>query len=425
MSLWSMLLREIAYRKLNFLLGWAGISAAIALLVGVLTCLQFHAVRSEDLVSRKEKETKAVMAALRSDLKKSMQRLGYNAIVLPKDQSLGDWYAEDYTATTMPESWAPRLADTSELLDRYLPRLRQKLKWEEKQWTILVVGVGQEHVLETSVSDGTPLTNAIRRGSCIVGYELHHALDLKTGADIAILRRVFHVEKCERELGTKDDISIWMNLADAQELMNKPGAINEILIVEHLSVWGNLAEVRRRMTGVLPDCQVVEIASETMSRTHARIKVAEEAQASVKQEREQRDLLQAERRNAMTQLAPLGFLACAVWIGCLMYLNVRERALEIGVLRAIGFQAADIRVLILSKACLLGVVGGLAGFALGTTVAILLEARAQASTAMALGIALGQFGLAVAMAVAACVIGSWLPARIAVAMDPAEVLHEE
>jgi putative ABC transport system permease protein len=179
------------------------------------------------------------------------------------------------------------------------------------------------------------------------------------------------------------------------------------------------------MAGVLPDCQVVEIASETMSRTHARIKVAEEAQAGVTQERKQRDLLQAERRSAMTHLGPLGFLACAVWIGCLMYLNVRERAPEIGVLRAIGFQAADVRVLILSKACLLGVGGGLAGFALGTAVAMLLEVRAQAGTAMELGIAWEQFGLAVALAVAAGVIGSWLPVRIAVAMDPAEVLHEE
>jgi len=125
-----MMLQEIAYRKLNFLLGLAGISAAIGLLVGVLSSLQLHAIRSDELVSRKEAETKAVMATLRTDLKKSMQRLGYNAIVLPKDQSLGDWYADDYAANTMPESCSPRLAGAKDLVD--LPQLRQKLKWEEK-----------------------------------------------------------------------------------------------------------------------------------------------------------------------------------------------------------------------------------------------------------------------------------------------------
>jgi len=425
MSIWSMMLREIAYRKLNFFLGLAGVSAAVALLVGVLTGLQFHAVRSDEIVSRKEQETQAVMAGLRSDLKQAMQRLGYNAIVLPKNQPLGDWYAEDYAAITMPESWAPRLAGTRELVDRYLPRLRRKLKWEEKQWTILVVGVGQERVLDTSVGQAGPLAGAIPPGSCVVGYELHQALGLQRGEEIRVLGRTFRIDKCEQELGTKDDISIWIPLADAQQLLNQPDAINEILIVEHLSVWGNLAEVRRRMADVLPDCQVVEIASETLARTHARVKVAEEAQAAVAQEKEKRALLQAERRSAMTKLVPLGFLVCAAWIGILMVVNVRERAPEIGVLRAIGFRAGDVRTLVLSKACVLGVVGGLAGFALGTAAAMLLEVRGQSDTAMGWGIALEQLGLAQAMGIAACVLGSWFPARVAAALDPAEILHEQ
>jgi len=338
---------------------------------------------------------------------------------------LGDWYAEDYAANTMPESRAQRLDGTRELVDRYLPRLRRKLKWEEKQWAVLVVGVGQERVLDTSVGQAGPLSGAIPPGSCVVGYELHQALGLQRGEEIRVLGRVFRIDKCERELGTKDDISLWIPLADAQQLLNQPDAINEILIVEHLSVWGDLAEVRRRMADVLPDCQVVEIASETRARTHARVKVAEEAQAAVAQEKEKRALLQAERRSAMTKLVPLGFLACAAWIGILMYGNVRERAPEIGVLRAIGFRAGDVRSLVLSKACVLGVAGGIAGFALGTAAAMLLEVRGQSGTALGWRIALEQLGLAEAMAIAACVLGSWLPARVAAALDPAEILHEQ
>jgi hypothetical protein len=153
------------------------------LLVGILSSLQFHVVRSDELVSRKEAETEAVKATLRSDLKKAMQHLGYNAIVLPKDQSLGDWYAEDFAANTMPESRAAQLAGTRELVDRYLPQLRQKLTWEERQWMILVVGVGRERILDTSVCEGAPLARTIPRGSCVVGYELHNALGLKTGQE--------------------------------------------------------------------------------------------------------------------------------------------------------------------------------------------------------------------------------------------------
>ena len=425
MTIWSMVLREIAYRKLNFLLGLAGVAAASALLVGMLTSLQLHAARADALAARQQAQTQTVMAELRSDLRRAMQQLGYNAIILPQDQDLSDWYAEDYAVQTMPLAWAARLDGTTQLADRYVPRLRQRLKWEEQQWTVLVIGVGRERVLDTSVCGDEPLAEVIPRGRCVVGYELHHALELQTGDAITLLGRSFEILRCQRELGTKDDISIWLDLADAQELLDKPEAINEILIVEHLAVWGDVAEVRRRVAAVLPECQVVEIASETMSRAHARVKVAEESRASLEQERDKRALLLAERRSTIRQLAPLGALAGAIWIGFLMVFNVRERAAEIAVLRAIGFRAADMRALVLSKACLLGLVGGLAGFVLGLALATLLEVRAQGEAALQLGITLQHLGLAVTLGVAVCMLGSWLPARAAAAMDPAEILQQE
>ncbi len=425
MSIWSMVLREIAYRKGAFLIGVIGIAVAIALLVGVLTSLQMHTARSDELVSLKEEQTRVAMDSLRSDLRKAMQRLGYNALILPRDQSLGDLYAEDYAAHSMPESWATRLDGTAQVVDRYLPQLRRKLTWGERQWTVLIVGVGAERILDTSVCEDVPLVPAIERGCCVLGYELHHALGLSVGEEITVAGHPLRVQTCEQELGTKDDISIWVNLADAQALTDQPGRINEILIVEHLSVWGDVAEVRRRVAEVLPECQVVEIASDTLSRAHARIKVAEEARASLEQEREARARLDAARRGAAARLVPLGFLTCAVWIGVLMYVNVRQRAAEIGVLRALGFHAGDVRRLILSKACLLGVVGGLVGFVCGAGGVLLFEARAAAGVAIGCRSVVSQFGLAEAMAVAACVVGSWIPAGIAGAMDPAEILNEE
>ena len=424
MSIWTMMIREIAHRKVNFLLGLAGVSAAVGLLIGVLTCLELHDARSEEIVTGKEEETRAVLGELRSDVKKAMQGLGYNAVILPKDQPLGDWYAQDYAAKTMPESRASRLADTKGLVDRYLPRLRQKLKWEEKQWTIIVVGLGEERILDTNVCEDKPLVDAVSGGGCVVGYELHSALGLVAGEEIAVLGKRFRVKKCERELGTKDDITIWTNLADAQELLDKPELINEIMLVEHLSVWGNTTEVRRRVADVLPDCQVVEIASETLARAHARIKVAEEAKTTIQRETEKRALLQAERRRVLMRSLPLGSLACATWIGFLMYLNVRDRAPEIGVLMTLGFRSGGVRTLVLSKALLLGGVGGLLGFALGTGAAFLLETGGHASPAIGMVAVLEYFGLALVLGIATCILGSWIPARAAVAMDPAEVLHE-
>ena len=96
---------------------------------------------------------------------------------------------------------------------------------------------------------------------------------------------------------------------DAQQLLGQPNMINEILLVEHLEVWGRSAEVRRRIAEVLPDCQVVEMASETMSRAHAHAKVAEEARAAVEQERQRQASLAA-------RTIPRDQDVCsAVWLG--------------------------------------------------------------------------------------------------------------
>ncbi|MFW6171225.1 MAG: hypothetical protein ACODAD_12100 [Planctomycetota bacterium] len=268
MSIWAMMGREIAYRKLNFLLGMIGVVVAIGILASILTSLSVHEARSDQIVAEKEKETEAARAALASDVRKAMHHLGYNAVVLPRDQSLGDYYAEDYAAQTMPESWAERLAGTKQVVDRYLPRLQRKVNWRERNWTILIVGIGNEHILDTSVSDDTPSVENISSGDCIVGHELAAALDLKPNQEIDILGESYRIAECRKELGTKDDITIWMALSDAQDLLGLTDQINEIAVVEHLSVWGQEEEVQRAVAEVLPQCQVVEVKSQTDTRAH-------------------------------------------------------------------------------------------------------------------------------------------------------------
>jgi putative ABC transport system permease protein len=425
MSLWTMLLREIAHRKLNTLIGLLGVVASTACLVGVLLSLEMHEARTEAIVRRKEAETRAARKALESHVRNAMHRLGYNAIVLPQDQPLGDWYADDYARHLMPEAWCARLDETQQLVDRYLPRLRRKIDWAERKWTIIVVGVGEERILDTSVCSPVPLVDPTPPGSCVLGYELHTAWDLHVGDVITVQGTQFTVDRCAKELGTKDDITLELNLADAQKLAGQPGKINEILLVEHLSVWGRLEEVQRRIAEVLPECQVVEIASETLSRAHARIKVAEEAQAAVGRERERRARLQAERARIVRRFVPLGLSLCALWVTIQMYLNVRDRAQEIGVLMAQGFRARAVGHLIYAKAIVQGIAGGVIGFIVGGSTAVAFQHTWTGIAALHAATVFEYFGMAVVMSAIACLLGSWLPASLAVRMDPAVVLRHE
>jgi hypothetical protein len=423
MSIWTMVVREAAYHRLGFLLALVSVSAAVASLVGALTLLDLHDAHTEQLLAGRAAETQAMMDAVRRDVKKAMHRLGYNAIILPKAQSLGDWYADDYAVETFPETEAAKLRTTRELCERYLPRLRQKVRWEEQKWTVMVAGVGEEHILETAVSEADPLVKAPPPGACALGYELHHALGIEPGGQITIRGRTIPVARCEPEQGTKDDITIWLSLADAQALLNRPGRINEILIVEHLSVWGNLKEVRRRVEAVLPACQVVEIASETMARTHARRKVAEEAAAAMQRQREKRAALKAQMARNAWIVVPLVLLLCGVWIGLLMYGNVRDRAGEMGTLMALGFRPRTLQAIVLSKAALIGTIGAVAGFVLGRAGAGLWRSPDAALASWSGTGMWAHLTAALGVAFTICLLASWLPARAVSLLDPADVLR--
>lgn len=420
MTVWGMVRRELVQQPGSFLLCLAAGVATSGLLVAAGVRLAVHDARNEELLRRKTVATQILMEGLKTDVRNAMHRLGYNAIILPKDQPLADWYAEDYATRTMPESWATRIAEAHGLAERYLPRLRRKLKWTEAKRTVLVVGSGEEHVLEATVSKCEPLVPVVPRGMCRLGYELHGGR-IQPGAEITIEGRVFRVAGCQPELGTKDDITIWMSLADAQELLDLQGCINEILIVEHADIWGNLPEVRHRVAALLPQCRVVEIASQTLARLHARREVAAESAAALRREREKQAALRAARRKTMAAFGVAGFLVCALWVGIFMFLNVRERRAELAILSAVGFAAGRLTSLVVLKALLMGLVAGLWGSLLGW-----LAGLAGAEAALVSVVTLwGWLAGAVALTVAASLLGSWLPALSAARLDPALILGRE
>ncbi len=426
MWVWRLAVREVLHRKVSSLLALVLVTVAVASLVGALTLLRAHDAQTDLILRLKEAETAGKMAALEDTVERAMDRLGYNATVLPEGQSLDDWYADDYAAGTMPEGYAERLLGAGDVAERVLARLRQKVKWEEHGWTVIVVGVGREMFPASSGEEQKPLVEAIPAGAVILGHELHGALGLGAGDALTLLGGDFTVAGTRTQSGLKDDVTIWMNLDEAQALFGKEGLINEVLIVEDLSVWGDLGAVREAVEEALPGCRVVQNLSETAAREHARTKTAEEARASVERERTARANLRARWKTLATALVPLTLLVCGGSIMFLAYGNVRERAVEIGTFAALGCRAWQVQALVLARSLLLGLVGGVLGVLCGTVVGWqLIRAGAEAAGsappaadpwALAAGL-----GVAVALSVAA----GWLPARMCARQDPADVLRGE
>ena len=67
MQIRNLVLKEIKRRKLNFFLGLISIVFAVTAFTGALTMLQIHDLKTIEIISFKEKETKDRMAVLEDD----------------------------------------------------------------------------------------------------------------------------------------------------------------------------------------------------------------------------------------------------------------------------------------------------------------------------------------------------------------------
>lgn len=210
------------------------------------------------------------MAALEDDVRKITVNLGFNVLVLPEAQNLGDLFADDYAAETMPEEYAERLARSRvATINHVLPSLQRKVKWPEQNRTILLMGVRGEVYLHRP-DNQKPILEAVPPGGVVVGYELHRSLGIEMGQTIEVMGRTFTVSRLNPERGTKDDITLWINLREAQKMLGLPGRINGILALDCTCAADRLSLIREEILKILPDTQVIEFASQAMARAEAR-----------------------------------------------------------------------------------------------------------------------------------------------------------
>jgi len=374
-----MLIKEIAHRKLNFLLGLVSVAAAVALLVSVLT-----------MSDASERETVRLM-----------RDMGFNILIVPKNTDMADFWSEDFAKEEMPEEYVHDLANSGIITIRHLvATLQKKIVWRDRK--VLLTGVLPEAPVRGREKK-PPMGYTIPRGRVYVGFELARSLKIKEGGTITILGKDFVVERCLQEAGSKDDIRIYGDLHDVQEVLRKPGKINVIEALRCLCTGVELGNVRDSIARVLPNTNVAERGSIAVARAETR-KMVEKYAAFI---------------------IPTVFLVCAVWVGLLSLSNVRERRQEIGILRALGFGSGRIATLFLGKAFLLGLLGAAVGFAVGTGIALQFGPQIFHLTAKKINPVYALLVWSAVGSPALCALASYLPAVVAITQDPAVTLQEE
>ena len=120
MNILELVVKEIRHRKLNFFLSVFAVIMATSSLICSVMLLRVHDLRTSEILQNKEAELKARMDKLKDDTRKSMLKLGFNLVILPKEQNLADWYSDDFSVKYMPESYADHLAASDIIYIRHI-----------------------------------------------------------------------------------------------------------------------------------------------------------------------------------------------------------------------------------------------------------------------------------------------------------------
>ena len=357
---------------------------------------------------------------------KELDALGANILILPKSASLQDYYSADLQDEEFPEEYVARLSSSDmQGLDNLSPKLSVPAEIEGRRFTLTGILPKSEFqakaawqgagifsrpqgcgVVATPTGNVPPAQETLVRrrvidtlGStdALVGADVAAVLSLKEGQTIKLLGKPFNIIALLPQTGTIDDSRIFVHLHALQELTGKGAVLSAIEIVGCCSQISK--GLVQKINRLLPDAKVVTVTQvvDTQIRTN----------------------------RTMSRLS-LIFVAIIVLVGGAsianyMYANVFERRREIGTLMALGAGTSFILRMFLLKALLLGLAGGLGGYALGTVLAVTLGPRLAGIPVLPMW-SLAVWGTGLSLAIA--LVASYFPARRAAHLDPSAVLQE-
>ena len=386
MTILGLIFKEIRHRKINFMLGLLAVLTAIALFVAFVTTGR----------------------AYRRETRRVMRDLGQNLRIIPKETSIDEFWSVGFSKHTMPEEYVQRFASLEGFSYTHLTAiLQKKVLW--RGMNVILTGILPE-VLPLDKRQQKPMTFSVKPGNVYVGFEPASSLGIKQGDEIDIFGKTFTVVKCLSVSGSSDDIRIYGHLHDIQNILNLESKINEIKALECLCLIEDendkrsmLAIAQEQLAEILPEAKVILL----------------QGIAEIRQKQ------RAAMEGYLAFLMPVIVVVCGAWIGALAMTNVRDRQQEIGIMRALGYGWRQITLLFLGKSVIIGLLGAVLGFLIGTALALNFGPDIFKVTAKAIRPEIVCLAFSLIAAPVFASVCSFIPAAYAVTRDPAVTLREE
>jgi len=297
----------------------------------------------------------AITDTMQTDIAVKMDEYGANILIVPKASDLSLSYGGVTVASAAYDVGELSLTDLDSIqtihdarnISVVAPKLLGAITVGERP--VLVAGVRFPD--ELRLKQWWQLDGAEPAGTydALAGVRLAQALDLHPGATLKLNGQSFRVVGILAENGTQDDDILFIDLAAAQQVMNRSDGIS-LVEVAALCIACPVEEMVEQISEVLPQARVTALRQAVTLR--------------------------------METVGQLGRFALAVAavvtaIGGMVVLttmlsSVSERRQEIGLFRAMGFRQQHVMRIILSEAALVSLAGGALGWLAGMGAAVLL-----------------------------------------------------
>jgi len=405
MNLRKLIWLEFRQHKSQLVSGILAITLGIAVIVGV---------RSISVVSEK-----AVAI--------NLDNLGANILVLPQASNIDNYYSADIDAPTIPEEYVDRIVSSYlEGVDNLSPKLTRRIKIGKE--TVVLTGILPKNeiaskpmwqqsgllgnTLKASCSPENTanqsqgykdeklqrkVIDSLSSEECLLGSVIAGKLKLKDGNNLTILGENFKVSRILNETGTVDDDRIFIHLRKAQEILKIPGQVSAI---EIMGCCNAISEgLLSKLRNILPDTRVTSIGQIVSTQIQT---------------------------NKMMNKVSLIFLIIIIFVGGIsignfMWANINERRKEIGMLRMIGFNKTVIYRMMLAKAFVLGIIGGIVGYVLGTLAGLWLGPELAGLPVKPVA---SLIGVSLAISIGVSLLGALIPSYLAGRIDPFKNMQE-
>lgn len=361
-----LLLAELLHRPMGAMLTVLVLAVAVAVPLVTTASLREHARSAEVRAERRGAEAAERMRRIERDLRKITLAMGYNAVVIAPGQDLDRLRLEGLPDTDMPQADGERLARARpDTLNHLLPVLMRRVRLPGRAVDIVLAGAGGE----TWISDPrtqAPLLRATEPGTCVPSKVLAERLGLTIGDQVEVGNRRLTVAAMRSARGGLEDAMLWVALSDAQALLAAPERINAIygLLCQCGDDAGGAAQAQVRK--VLPEHRLAVFATAARARGEVLGLAAQAGSEAAAAERQ----AAADERAAMSRLAiRLGvavLLAALLTIAFTASANAQARRAELAVLRAVGWSAGRVAVLVMGRALIVGLAGGGLGVSAAT-----------------------------------------------------------